>query len=234
MPSPICSSRAAPTSASSLTAIAPPPLAQRAEHQPVAQRARHAQSRGDGLGIRPGLDALRAGLERLHDGRAAARLYGIHPRQRSTQPSRLAQLLERLPHPDETGATAGRIDDRVGKLPAKLLRQLEAERLLSLDAIGLAQRRDVDRAGVVGVQASRDAAVADVAVEQHEIRAEGADLLQDGPRRRCRCVDASVRAGARGVGGQRDTRIAGRGNDELLRASENRACHGGREPACLE
>src|SRR6266702_7517519 len=93
--------------------------------------------------------------------RAAARLDGVHARQRPAQPTGLAELLKRLPHPDETSATAGRIDDRVGKPPAELLRQLEAERLLSLDAIGLAQRRDVDRTGVVGVQASRDAAVAD-------------------------------------------------------------------------
>src|SRR5438093_6087131 len=35
----------------------------------------------------------------------------------------------------------------------------------------------------------------------------------------------SVRAGARGVGGQRDTRIAGSGNDELLRASERSEEH---------
>src|SRR6266566_4495907 len=38
----------------------------------------------------------------------------------------------------------------------------------------------------------------------------------------------------RGVGGERDPRIAGRRNDELFRPSENCACDGDREPACLE
>ena len=63
------------------------------------------------------------------------------------QPSRL-HLVERLPHADEAGAAAGGIEDQVGQLPAELVGELQPHRLLSLDPIGLLQRRDVEPAAL--------------------------------------------------------------------------------------
>ena len=56
------------------------------------------------------------------------------------------ELGERLPHADQAGAAAGRIEDHVGHLPAELLGELEPHRLLALDPIGLLQRRGVEPA----------------------------------------------------------------------------------------
>src|SRR2546429_5120539 len=41
----------------------------------------------------------------------------------------------------QAGAATGGIHDRIGQRPRELLRELEAQRLLALDAVGLAQRR---------------------------------------------------------------------------------------------
>ena len=54
---------------------------------------------------------------RLHVTSAAAR----------ADPAQRLHLVERLPHPDQSGAAAGRIEDHVGQLPAELLGQLVAD-----------------------------------------------------------------------------------------------------------
>ena len=48
-------------------------LADRAEHQEIANRLRHAQAVGDRRGVLPHRRLLRAGAERPHDRRAAGR-----------------------------------------------------------------------------------------------------------------------------------------------------------------
>ena len=72
-----------------------------------------------------------------------------------------------------------------GKRPAELHRELEPERLLALDPIRLPQGREVERAGLGGVGSRGAAAIADVAVEEDQVAAEGANLGEDG---RAACV----------------------------------------------
>jgi len=129
---------------------------------------------GDRLGIWPRRAALRPESNACTTG-AQPLVWTVYMRGSGRAANRLGAAPE-TPHIPMRPCHRRWIDDRVGKLPAKLLGELEAEGLFPLDAIGFAQRGDVDRAGVVGVQACGDAAVADVAVEQHEIRAERADL----------------------------------------------------------
>src|SRR5262245_61416484 len=84
------------------------------------------------------------------------------------------------------------------------------------------------------MQSRGNAAVADVAVEQHQVAAKSADLIEDRLRRRGGCIDARFRARARRVGRERDTRIAGSRHYELLGPGEHRASDGSGQPARLE
>ena len=89
------------------------------------------------VGVGQRLRSALAGLERAHDRRAAGGLHRDQPGQRAVDPAELAQLEQRLVDADEADAAAGRVDDHVGHLPAELLDDLEAHRLLALDPVGL-------------------------------------------------------------------------------------------------
>src|SRR2546430_5069727 len=104
-------------------------------------------------------------------------------RSRSFEPAGAHELLERLPHADQAGAATRGVHDRMGQRPPELLRELEAQRLLTLDTVGLAQRRHVHGAGLRGVRAGRFAAVPDVTVHEDQVAAEAADLAEDDGRR---------------------------------------------------
>src|SRR2546422_11097505 len=88
----------------------------------------------------------------------------------------LFRSIERLPHPDEPGASPRGVHDRVREGPAELLGQFEPERFLALDAVRLSQRGNVHGAGRGGVRARRRAAVADMTVQEHEVTAVAPDL----------------------------------------------------------
>src|SRR4051812_34758007 len=75
----------------------------------------------DRMRVLPARRMLLAPLPRPDDRRAAVGLHRDHARPlRSDQPQRL-ELGKALPHPDQAGAAAGRIEDDVGHLPAELL-----------------------------------------------------------------------------------------------------------------
>ena len=96
------------------------------------------------MGVLPARRMLLARVEGAHDGRAACRLHRHHARPLGAHEADRFEFGERLPHADEAGAAAGRIEDHVRQLPAELLGQLEAHRFLTLDPIGLFQRADVE------------------------------------------------------------------------------------------
>ena len=73
-----------------------------------------------------------ARLEGSHDRRAAFGLHDDHLGTRRANQSQRFQFGEALPHADDAGAAAGRVDDGVGHAPAELLGQFEAHRLLAL------------------------------------------------------------------------------------------------------
>ena len=58
-------------------------------------------------------------------------------------PAELLHLLHRLVDADQPDPAAGRVEDDVGHLPAELLGDLVAHRLLALDAVRLLERRDL-------------------------------------------------------------------------------------------
>ena len=64
----------------------------------------------------------------------------------AVEPAERLQLVERLPHADQAGAAAGRVEDHVGQPPAELLGQLQPHRLLALDPVRLLQRGEVEPA----------------------------------------------------------------------------------------
>src|SRR5881409_1746751 len=124
----------------------PAGLAQAVEDQEVADGGRHPQPGGHGRRTLPRSRKALAGLERTHDRRAALGLDGEHPRAVSAYQAQRLELRESLPHTDDAGAAAGRIDDRVRQPPAQLLGELETHGLFALDPIRLLERAQVERA----------------------------------------------------------------------------------------
>ena len=134
-------------------------FAQAVEDQEIADRRRHAQTgRGRGGSI-PWFREAIAGVVGQHDGGTALRLDREHARTAGADHVQRLQLLERLPHPDDAGASAGGIHDRIGQLPAELLGKLEAHGLLAFDAVRLLQRAEVDGAELVANHAGQASAV---------------------------------------------------------------------------
>ena len=104
-------------------------------------------------------------LEGAHHRRAAGRLHRDHARALLADEADRLEFGERLPHADQAGAAAGRIEDHVGHLPAELLGELEPHRLLALDPVRLLERRDVEPADLGLALADDLAAVVDQAVD---------------------------------------------------------------------
>src|SRR6185503_12473585 len=149
-------------------------------------------------------------------------------------PSDLAELLESLPHADEANATAGRIDDDVGQLPFELLGELEAHRLLPLDAVRLLQGRCVVPAAL-GTRALHDRArVRDRARDEIHLRAVRRGLAHDRLRRCVRHHDDNADARARPVCGPGSSGVACCGERDRAHAKLERSGDADRGAACLE
>ena len=103
-------------------------------------------------------DSVGPGLERRDDRRAPGRLDADEPRQVALDPAELARLGERLVDADQPDAAAGRVDDHVRHPPAELLGDLEAHRLLALDAVRLLERRHLEPVVVAGPHRRADRA----------------------------------------------------------------------------
>src|SRR3546814_17705726 len=69
-----------------------------------------------------------------------------------------------LPHADQAGAAAGRVEDHVGHLPAELFGEFQAHRLLALDPVRLLQGRGVEPAHLGAALAAGLPAIVDIAV----------------------------------------------------------------------
>src|SRR5207244_6090696 len=108
----------------------------------------------------------------------------------------------------EPGTTAGRINDGGREMPVELLRELEPHGLFTLDPVRLPEGRDVEGTPLGGELAGGLAAVTDMAVDQHQIGAERADLFENGARSGPRGEHVDRETGPPCVGGQRHSRIA--------------------------
>ncbi len=118
------------------------------------------------------------------------------------------ELGERLPHADQPGAAAGRIEDDVRHLPAELLGELEPHRLLALDPIRLLQRRGVEPADLFLALRDQLAAIVDQPVDAIDARALQRDLADVHLRRILRAEDRGADAAAARIGGERGAGIA--------------------------
>ena len=137
----------------------------------------------------------RALLKRLHDRRAALGLDRVHPRPLRADEAHRLHLREGLPHADEAGAAAGRVEDRVGQRPVELLRDLVAHRLLALDAVGLLERRALVPAVLLRLGGADAAGVRDQPVDHLDVRAVGLGLHHEQLRDVARQEDVGLEAG---------------------------------------
>src|SRR5580698_5295224 len=183
-------------------------LAHRTENQKIADRLRHADSRRDGVRVLPARRVLLAGLKGAHHRRAARRLYRDHARALAADEADRFQFGERLPHADQPGAAAGRIEDNVGYGPAELLGELQAHRFLTFDAIRLLQGRDVEPADFLFALADDFSAIVDQAIDAIDGGSLDADLAEIDFRRVLRAEDRGLDAGMAGVSRQRRAGIA--------------------------
>src|SRR5215217_9310730 len=83
-------------------------------------------------------------FKRTHDWSAALGLHRHHSRPLTSDPTHAFHLVEGFPHSDQTGTAARGVDNYIGQPPLHLLRELVPKRLLSFDAIGFFQCRDVE------------------------------------------------------------------------------------------
>src|SRR2546422_3832168 len=120
-------------------------FAQGAQHKAVAERSRHTQSRGDGPRLRPRGATVQPLLEGFHDGRAAARLHAVHPRQRARsvpppppppEPPRRPPPPKRPPHPPHSRFPPRGGHHRIPQGPVPLFPQLKTQWLLAFHAGG--------------------------------------------------------------------------------------------------
>ncbi|MCK7527051.1 MAG: hypothetical protein MZV64_60305 [Ignavibacteriales bacterium] len=97
--------------------------------------------------IDPKIAELRTALERLDDRRAAVRLHRHHARTICLlQPAQCLQFGKRLPHPHETRASAGGINDHIRQCPIEGFRQFIPHDLLAFYTIRLLERGEVEPA----------------------------------------------------------------------------------------
>src|SRR6185437_1022579 len=117
------------------------------EHHEIADGGRHTQTTGDCVRAGEHLRETLALLERSHNRSATVALTTDETRQAfAAQPTQLAQLGERLPHTNEAGTASGRIENHIGQPIFRLLRQLQAHRLLAFETIRLLERGHVEPA----------------------------------------------------------------------------------------
>jgi hypothetical protein len=199
----------------------------------VGVRPLHPQAFRPGRGLRPRLDSVRAGLDRSYQGRTAVSLDRIQPRPSGADPPESLQFVKTLGQADQAGAPAGGIDDDFGQVPVELLGQLEAHRLLALDAIGL---RSVARlkTPILRHPGSFPPRQVDQTVHGSDLRSGAFGFGTVGGVRIRREDDVRSQPGARGVGRHRSAGVSGGGNDDFADPELGRTRKRDRHPAGLE
>ena len=104
-------------------------LADQLRGEVAVGRVADRQALGDRVRIADRLDLVRAGFHRRRDRVAAGRLGAVHPRRdRAVDQAEPLEFLERLVDLADQAAAGHRGDDVVGRAPAQVLGDLEAER----------------------------------------------------------------------------------------------------------
>ena len=183
-------------------------LAHRAQNEKIADRLRHADARSDGVRVLPARCVFGALLVGFHHRRAAGRLHRDHARAPCTDEADFFQFGERLPHADQSGAAASRIEDHIRYLPIELFGQLKSHGLLALDPVRLLQGGGIEPADFRFSFADDLAAVVDQAVDAVDRGALQRDFADIHLRRILRTEDRTLDAGMRGVSRERRAGIA--------------------------
>src|SRR6185295_207410 len=144
---------------------------QRIKYQKVSNRFRHAQARRCRSRIRELVRKAMPLFKRAHDRRTTLSLHRHHARPLTSDPTQLLHLVECFPHSDQTGTAARGVNNYIGQAPLQLLRELVSKRLLSFDAIGFFQCRDVEPTFLFLSSSDLSAAVSDQAIHQGHVSA---------------------------------------------------------------
>src|SRR5207302_854673 len=124
--------------------------------------------------------------------------------------------LPRLPHADQAGAAAGRIEHDIRQTPIHLHCQLQPHGLLAFDPIGLLQCRHVEPAELRLARLDQARAIVDQAVDTPHRRALQGDLAEVDLGGVVGAEAVSLDAGPRGIGGERRAGVAvGRNGNAL-------------------
>ncbi len=129
---------------------------------------------------------------------------------------------------------AGGVQDGVGQLPAHLLRELVAHRLLALDAVGLLERRALVPAVLLRPLGAHTARVGDEAVHGLHVRAVGRGLHQEEPGDVAGDEHVGLHPAPGGVGRERAARVPRGRKADLARPQRLGHRHGESEAAGLE
>src|SRR6266581_7752972 len=109
----------------------------------ITERARNAQTRGDGRGVRKKLSRVLVSFPSFDDRSATLRLNGHHARALGADPSHPLHFVEGFAHTDQANSTAGWIENDLGQFSAELFPQLVAHGFLAFHAVRLLERGDV-------------------------------------------------------------------------------------------
>mmetsp|Transcript_10049 Transcript_10049/g.40585 ORF Transcript_10049/g.40585 Transcript_10049/m.40585 type:complete len:500 (+) Transcript_10049:1467-2966(+) len=216
----------------------PAGLAHRAEDEEIADGGGHADThRAAGEGVVDARGEFLAGVVGVDHRGAPGGLDGDHLGQLGIglDQAELLELAERLPHADEPGSAAGGVHDDVGEVvPAKLLHELEAHGLLTLDPVRFLEGGGVEPVHLLFAAADDLAAVVDVAVDAPDVGALERHLANVGVRGILGGEDVRLDAAAGAVRGHGRSGVAVRGHGHAGHAELLRHGDGHDEAAGLE
>ena len=205
------------------------------EHHEVTDGSRYAQPTCNCDCIFEGIREPLAILEGSDDRTAAIRLHRNHPRHAlPLQPAQLSQFLKPLPHTDQSGTAAGRIENNVGQCPIELLGQLQSHRLLALDSIRFLQRRDIEPTHRFLAIENDLCAVIDQTIDEIPVSAGLDDFILIDFRRILRHEHVGFHSRPGCIGCHRPAGVAGSGNCHSFDAEPFRHRNGDRLPTILE
>ncbi len=151
------------------------------------------------------LDAVLIGLD---DGRTARPLHRHHARALRSNPAERFQFREGLPHADQAGAAAGRVQDHIGHVPAELFGQFQPHGFLALDPVGLFQGVGFKPARLFAAINDDLTAIVDQAVDAVDPGPLQRDFTHVDFRRIGGTEHDAFNAGPRTIGRQRRARVA--------------------------
>ncbi len=110
-------------------------------------------------------------VKRLDNRRASFGLHRNHFWTFRSDPAQRFEFLERFPHSDDPSPAAGRIQNRIGQFPVKLLGEFHSHRLFAFRAIRFFERRDIEPAARLGMVTHDLARVVDETFDEIDMRA---------------------------------------------------------------